>query len=94
MPDHLARLAQDTGLSGSDVLSAHLVHRWRCADLRGNWLAWLGVVHVGGDVELQEVTKLLDDVGWGAVQVLPLELVVRLDDLCQLMGEVILRPTE
>ena len=43
-------------------------------------------------MELQEVAELLDDVGWGAVQVLPLELVVGLDDLCQLVGEVILRP--
>ena len=63
------------------------------ADLRGNGLAWLGVVHVGGDVKLQQVAELLDDVRWGAVQVLPLELVVGLDNLCQLVGEVILRPT-
>lgn len=57
-----------------------------------NWLARLGVVKVCGDVKLKQLAEFTYDVLRSPVLVLPLQLVVCLDDLCQLMSQVILRP--
>ena len=61
------------------------------ADLCSHWLPRLSVVKVGGDVKLQQLTELPNDMLRGAVLVLPLQLVVRLDYFCQLMCQVIFR---
>ena len=50
------------------------------------------VVEVGGDVELQQRSELADDVLRRAVLLLPLEPVVRLYDLRQLVRQVVLAP--
>ena len=41
-----------------------------------NWLSWLSVVKVSGDMELQQLAELPDDMLWGAVLILPLKLAV------------------
>ena len=63
-----------------------------CTHLGSHWLSRLGVVKVGGDVKLQQLTELPDDVLWGAILVLPFQPVIRLDDLSQLVCQVILGP--
>lgn len=57
-----------------------------------NWLARFGIVEVRGDVKLKQLAKFTYDVLRSPVLVLPLQLVVCLDDFCQLMSQVILRP--
>ena len=41
-----------------------------------NWLSWLGVVKVSGDVELQQLAELPDNVLGSTILILPLELAV------------------
>ena len=62
------------------------------AHLGSHWLSRLGIVKVGGDVKLQQLTELPDDVLWGAILVLTFQPVICLDDLSQLVCQVILRP--
>ena len=57
-----------------------------------HWLARLGIVKVGGDVELEQLAEFAYNMLRSPILVLPPELVVRFDDLCQLVGQVVLRP--
>lgn len=67
---------------------AHAVSSYLCS----NWLTRLGVVKVCGDVELEQLAEFTDDVLRSPILILPPELVICLDDFCQLVGQIILRP--
>lgn len=58
----------------------------------GNRLAGLGIVDVGGDVELQQLGVLFYDVLGSTIFLLFSQPIVGFDDVCQLMRQVILRP--
>lgn len=49
------------------------------------------VVRERGDVELQHLEVLCDDVGRGSGLLVPQQLVVGLDDVSQLVGDIVLR---
>ena len=52
--------------------------------------AWQLVICESGHVELQHLRVLGDDVGGRAILLVPFELIVGLDDVRQLVGQVIL----
>ncbi len=83
---HYEYTVHEWSLPGVNYTAAILTH------LGSHWLARLGVVKVGGDVKLQQLTELSDDVLWGAILILTFQPVVCLDDLSQLVCQVILRP--
>ena len=83
---HDVYTTHDSSLPGIKYTAAILTH------LGSHWLSRLGVVKVGGDVELQQLTELPHDVLWGAILILPFQPVISLDDLSQLVCQVILRP--
>ena len=60
--------------------------------LRRHWLARLGVVKVCGDVKLEQLTEFTYDVLRSPILILPSQLDVCLDDLCQFVSQVVLRP--
>ena len=49
------------------------------------------VVRERGDVELQHLEVLCDDVGRGSGLLVPQQLVVGLDDVSQLVGDIVLK---
>ncbi len=60
--------------------------------LRCNWLSGHRVIHVCGNVELQQLRKLADDVLRRAILLLAPQLHIRLHDLRQLVRQVVLTP--
>lgn len=57
-----------------------------------HWLARLGIVKVCGDVELEQLAEFTYDVLRSSVLVLPPQLVICFNDLCQFVGQIVLRP--
>ena len=72
-------------------MSACRLHKGS-AHLCSNWLTRFRIVKICGDVKLQQLTEFTNDVLRGSVLILPPQLVVCLDNLCQLMSQIILRP--
>ena len=60
--------------------------------LRCHWLSRYCIIYIGGDMELQQLRKLANNVLWGAIFLLSPQLYICLYDLGQLVSQVILTP--